>query len=222
MRQIFVGLFTEGTTDVRFLESIVRRTLEEMAFSDCKSQLSIEVTPIEIRKTGLTFVQQVLKAAEKSFLKGINLLCVHSDADQNKLDFVLNHKIIPAQNELTKQNEDVYCKLLLPLIPIQEMEAWMLADKKVLKDEMGTTKTDAELGFRSDIENIANPKEVIIRAVEIVRQDLPKKKRNQLAISELYLPVGQKLDLDTLEPLYAYQQFKKNIKNSFKILNVLY
>jgi hypothetical protein len=102
------------------------------------------------------------------------------------------------------------------------MEAWMLADKKVLKDEMGTTKTDAELGFRSDIENIANPKEVIIRAVEIVRQDLPKKKRNQLAISELYLPVGQKLDLDTLEPLYAYQQFKKNIKNSFKILNVLY
>jgi hypothetical protein len=118
MRQIFVGLFTEGTTDVRFLESIVRRTLEEMAFSDCKSQLSIEVTPIEIRKTGLTFVQQVLKAAEKSFLKGINLLCVHSDADQNKLDFVLNHKIIPAQNELTKQNEDVYCKLLLPLIPI--------------------------------------------------------------------------------------------------------
>ena len=64
MAQIFAGLFTEGSTDIIFLQNIVQKTLEAVAF-DCQGQLDIETLPLEIDKTGLTFTQQVLQAAKK-------------------------------------------------------------------------------------------------------------------------------------------------------------
>jgi len=39
MAQIFAGLFTEGNTDIRFLQSIIQKTLEAVAF-DCSGQLA--------------------------------------------------------------------------------------------------------------------------------------------------------------------------------------
>ena len=50
---ILAGLFTEGSTDVRFLSSVVERTLEEVAF-DCSGYIETKVEVININKTGLT------------------------------------------------------------------------------------------------------------------------------------------------------------------------
>lgn len=40
-RQIFIGLATEGTTDIRFLESIVHRTFEDIALNE--GQVDIDI-----------------------------------------------------------------------------------------------------------------------------------------------------------------------------------
>ena len=61
--QIFAGLFTEGNTDIRFLQSIVQKTLEAITF-ECSGQFDIELTPIKINKTGLGFIEQVLEASK--------------------------------------------------------------------------------------------------------------------------------------------------------------
>jgi len=42
-----------------------------------------------------------------------------------------------------------------------------------------------------------------------------------LTISELYLPIGQALDLEKLEVLSSYQDFKNNIKEAFRKLHLL-
>ena len=42
---ILAGLFTEGSTDVRFLSSVVQRTLDEVAF-DCTGDIETEVEAI--------------------------------------------------------------------------------------------------------------------------------------------------------------------------------
>ncbi|MEY4904604.1 MAG: hypothetical protein RLZZ292_2419 [Bacteroidota bacterium] len=222
MKQLFVGLFTEGTTDVQFLESIVQRTIEQVAF-ECTGQIETELKIIKIDKTGKDFVTQVLSASKKGMDDyGITLLCVQTDADQASLEPTYKNKIIPAQDKLSQQNEHDYCKVLAAIVPIQEVEAWMLADKSLLKIQIGTTKSDADLGIHRPPESIANPKEVIEAAIRIERQDLTKRRRKNLSIAELYLPIGQAMDLKTLATLPSYNNFQENIRAAFRTLHLLH
>ena len=40
MAQIFAGLFAEGSTDISFLQNVVQKTLEAIAF-ECSGQANI-------------------------------------------------------------------------------------------------------------------------------------------------------------------------------------
>ena len=51
-KQIFIGLATEGTTDVRFLESIVKRTFEDIALKECQQDIDIYIFVSETAKQG--------------------------------------------------------------------------------------------------------------------------------------------------------------------------
>lgn len=221
-QQLFAGLFTEGTSDIRFLQSIVQKTLESIAF-ECSGQIDIEVYPIEIAEKELNFKEQVLSASKKGIDEfGMQLLCVHRDADDISAKDTYRFKVNPAKEELEKQNPDEYCTVFVALVPIQEMEAWMLADKELLKKEIGTDKNDTILGIDNKPETIANPKEVIENAIRIAREGLTKKRRYSLNISHLYLPIGQSIDLSKLENLASYQDFKENVREAFRKLNLLH
>lgn len=111
---------------------------------------------------------------------------------------------------------------MVAIIPIQETEAWLLADKELLKQEIGTNKTDNELGINRQPEEIANPKEVIETAIRIARADMTRRRRSQLTITDLYLPIGQSVDLEKLELLSSYRDFKNNIREAFIQLNLLH
>lgn len=222
-KQIFAGLFTEGTTDVRFLESIVRKTLEDVAF-ECQGQIETEVKTIEINKTGLGFVEQVLLASKKGIDDyGIMVLCVHTDSDDDTDIRAMESKIIPTLKSLKEQDETWFCRILVSVIPVYMTEAWMLADKELLKSEIGTELSNFDLGIHPIPESIANPKETITNAIRIVQSDLTKRKRNRgLDISELYQIIGQKLELSQLENLESYRKFKDSLKSAFKELGFLH
>ena len=220
MAQIFAGFFSEGSTDVSFLKPIVEKTLVNIAF-DCHGQLDIELIPLNFNKTGLNFINQILDASKKGFEDfGMMILFVQTDADNRNLADTYTHKINPAINELTQQSELEYCKLLVAIVPIQETEAWMLADVELLKRQIGTQKTDAELQINRDPESIANPKEVIQNAIRIARQDLTKRRRRDLDISDLY-GMGQEMGLESLEKLSSFVDFKNNLRRAFIDLNLL-
>jgi Domain of unknown function (DUF4276) len=221
MAQIFAGLLVEGSTDTVFLQNIVQKTIESVAF-ECKGQIDIEVLPIEINKTGLNFPEQVITAAKKGMDDyGIQIICVHADADHTNSSNTYGYKINPAKAELSAQNPNEYCTILVALVPVREMEAWILADKELLKSEIGTTKSDTELGIHRAPESIANPKEVIESAIRIARADMTKKRRHTLTLLDLYLPLGVSMDMQKLEKLPSYQDFKSNIRNAFVALNLL-
>jgi hypothetical protein len=221
MAQLFAGLFTEGSTDTRFLHSIVQKTLEATAF-ECSGQFDIYVSPIEIDTTDLSFENQVLKASKKGMDElGISIICVHTDADNPSAIDTYENRIDKAKIELNNQNEADYCKILVAIVPIQETESWLLADKVLLKQEIGTNKTDNELGINRPPETISNPKEVISNAIRIAREGLTQRRRHDLTIADLYLPIGQSIDLSKLENLASYKDFKNNILTAFRQLNLL-
>ena len=220
MTQIFIGLLTEGTTDARFLEPIIEKTFVEIGFA-CKGTIDIAIFELSKQKK-LNFTEQVLAASKEGFENyGITVLCVQADADNKKLEDTYKNKIQPTIEELEKQNNEEFCKIIVPIVPIQETEAWLLADTQLLKNEIGTKKTDQELGINKFPENIANPKEVIENAIRIACQDMTKRRRNELSISELYLPVGNKIEIEKLEKLPSFQNFKENVKNAFRQIGLL-
>ena len=220
-KQIFIGLMGEGSTDNRFLKSIVKRTFEIIKF-ECFSDIDIyDVTELKT-ETRNTFIQEVLQASKKGVETfGMTILCVHTDADATNNVNTYQYKINPAQIELGKQSDADYCKNLVAIVPIQESESWMLADTILLKSEIGTDKTDNELGINKQPENISNPKEVIENAIRIARIEQTKRKRDSLTISDLYLPIGQSIDLEKLETLSSYQDFQENVREAFRKMNLL-
>lgn len=219
-KQIIIGLVTEGTTDIRFLESVVRRTFESVAF-ECDQDIDIFIHPLKTSKTGLSFVDYIKNASGDGITSfGIMTLAVHTDADRDTYDKRMDNKIHPAQNTLNALNDD-YCKLLTPVIPVRMIEAWMLADKKLLKSEIGTTISDNDLGINRNPETIADPKQVIEEAIRIATADLSKR-RKKLSISELYAIIGDTVSIVELEKLDSYRKFQEAVRNTYRALNYMH
>lgn len=217
---LLTGLFTEGTTDIRFLESVVKTTLENLAI-ECSGYIETELEIIKIEKTGLSFNQQVLKAAEKAKNDfEILILFIHTDSDNRDDSNVFNNKIIPAQELIKQQEEDTVCKKIVAIIPIQMTESWMLVDKELLKNEIGIEGSDSELGIHRHPEEISDPKAVIENIIRISKENQVKRKRNKgLTIADLYQIIGQKTDVSKLEKLDSYMKFKNSLIEKLRELN---
>jgi hypothetical protein len=220
MNILIIGFTSEGSTDVRFLESIIRRTFEAVA---CECEGDIQIYDVQHLPTeGNTFTDEVLRAAQKAENNGVMVLCVHADADDDIDANVQKNKIKPAFEAVAMQNERL-CKNLVAIIPVRMTEAWMLADKELLKQEIGTHKSDSELGLARRAETIADPKAAIENAIRITFEDSTRRKRNRsLDISELYLPMGQKLSLEKLALLPSYVKFRNAVREAFVKLNYLH
>ena len=218
-RQMIIGFTTEGNTDVRFLESIVQRSFESIAF-ECDGQ--IEVLPVQyIEKQTGDFTEVVKLYAQQAAERGIMVLCVHCDADERTDTGTFKHRIEPAFTVICNTEGRSLCKTLVPIVPVVMTEAWMLCDTELLKAEIGTDKSDVDLGIDRFPEEYNDPKECIQNAIRIGRQGFTKRRRGDLRISELYLPIGQQLSLSRLETLPSYRKFKEAVRYAFKEWNYL-
>jgi len=127
IHQVIIGFATEGITDVRFLSSVIQRSFEDVAF-ECKCQ--IEILPIQhIERQSGDFVSVVQQYAYKADEMGVMVLCIHSDADATSDRHTFARKIRPAFTAVEKTNEQKVCRNLLPVVPVQMTEAWMLSDR---------------------------------------------------------------------------------------------
>ncbi|SDL79457.1 DUF4276 family protein [Chryseobacterium taihuense] len=218
-RQLFIGLISEGSTDTRFLYSVIERTIKQIIFDfGGVTEISIE----ELKKDfGKNFSNQVIDANlnyQKESL--INILLVHSDADHKDDSKVLNEKFIPLFENI-KLNDEVMCKEIVPVIPVYMIESWMLADIDLFLDEISTNKTKSELGLNGNPERFTNPKNKIKEALHIINQEKPKKRRKDLQINDLYQIIGQKIEIDKLINLNSFDKFYKQVSESLQKLNYI-
>ncbi len=96
----------------------------------------------------------------------------------------------------------------------------MIADRELLKSEIGIDKTYAELGIHLNPERLKNPKNIIEEIIRLSKEDLTKRRRNNgLNISDLYQIMGQKVELSELEKLPSYLKFKNSLIIKLKELN---
>ncbi|MEN0003294.1 MAG: DUF4276 family protein [Bacteroidota bacterium] len=218
-RQLIIGLIGEGKTDYRFLNSIIRRTYEELAF-DCVGDVEI-LSVQNIKIDSDTFPEYVFNAAKKAYQElGVMILCVHTDADAKSDNDIFDQKINPAIDKVLNEGGEEVCRIIVPIVPITMTESWMLADEDLLKDEIGTNQSLAVLGITNKPEHISNPKE---KLKEVIRAAFAKHKgrRKQLNIAELYLPIGQKAKLEKLRALTSFKKFEESAREALIKMNYL-
>lgn len=217
---VTIGFSTEGTTDKRFLGSIIKNTFEEVAMN-CEGLIEIfEPEHIDFPK-GDGFVEGVKKLSKIAFDKGIYILCIHTDADNRSDIDAFTNKINPAVEAVNLIENENICKNIVAIVPIQMTEAWMLADKLLFKEEINTDFSDNDLGINKEAETIFNPKSVIENAIRISQEHLPQR-RQKLTIADIYQPIGQKISIATLDNLSSFQKFKFSVVDAFRKLNYLH
>lgn len=182
-KQIIIAFATEGTTDKLFLESIIKRTFENIALNESTQDIEI-FDPISLEKIPGKIEEKALNYAKKAIEKGAMIFCFHVDADDSQDQNTFNNSINPAFDAILNSNKDL-CKNLVAIVPIHMTEAWMLADKELLKRELGIKKNDQELGITKKPEEFTNPKETIENVIKIVKKEFPKRRRSTLNISRL-------------------------------------
>ncbi len=220
IRQVVIGFVTEGTTDTRFLGNIIQRSFEDAAF-ECKGQ--IEILPVQHiqKETGLEFADTIRACARKAWEIGVMILCVHTDADGKDDSTVFKYKFNPLFEQVKSWSHKKYCQNLVVVVPVQMTEAWMLADTQLLRDEIGTDKSQVELGIHKKPEEYADPKEVIKNAIIISRHKETRRRRRDLKIDELYSSIGQKLNLTALTTLKSYRKFRDSIIDAYQTLGYM-
>ncbi|MBX7221409.1 MAG: DUF4276 family protein [Blastocatellia bacterium] len=203
-----IGIMTEGRTDTRFLLPLVERTFEKVAY-ECPQIIEVyPATLIDAAKED--FATMVLQAAQKASQEHCMVLCVHTDADEITDERAFDSKIQPAFEEVVRvaDSNNNICQNLVPIVPVQMTEAWLLADTQLLKREInGTHKSDSELGIHRPPQSYPDPKETIREAIRRVAVELPKKRRNDIQIADLYQPIGEKITLDKLSQVPSFQKF---------------
>ena len=221
MYQLLTGLIAEGNTDVRFLKSVINNSMLDISH-DCNRQIQLFDIRV-IKAEGASFVEKMLaasSAASKQF--GLTILCIHADSDDRTIQSVIDNKFNPFFYELEKKNDSEFCKHIVPTIPIQMIESWMLADRDLLKELINAVgMRDVDLGIERSPESYANPKETIENAIRIASAHLPKKRRDSIMISDLYETLGNRLSLDKLRLIPSFKHFESNVRIVFRDLGLL-
>jgi len=211
MQQLEIAYLSEGETDVRFLRAIIRRTFEDILQREGKVPIEV-LEPTNFGKGNLEHVQEI-----HDQLVGYRLICIHTDADAREETKAFQERIQPLINELRRLG-GVQQKALevVPIVPVQMTEAWMLADKALLKEEIQTTKNDQVLKLNIRPELPADPKVVIEEAIRLADA------QDRVQIGELYEPLGQIIALEKLKHLPSYKRFYERAVNGIRQLNLIH
>lgn len=217
--QLFVGYTFEGTTDKSFFKSIIERTISDILC--CYGNKDVEIKLIPFNKDGDKFVEQSINSIKKGFIENsTDIFFIHSDADDSTNSVVMNSKFNPLFEKITEFDELKECAIV-PIIPIYMTESWMLADFDLFKKEIITNKTKSQLNLSGNSEQFSNPKLRIVEALRVTNNELPKKRRKDLSISDLYQIIGQKIEIRKLLTLESYKEFYINSFAVLKKLNLI-
>lgn len=221
-KQLFIGLVAEGPTDIRFLQNVVQRTFEDVAYNECAQEVEILTYELQNVGKGGSFADLVENAAFEGVRQlGAMTIVVHTDSDCDTYEERFEHKFQPAITRLTAfEADDNYCTVLTPLIAVRMIEGWILADKQLFKAEINTSMSDSDLGIARDPETISDPKRIISDAIRISSIGQPKR-RKELSIADLYAPIGAKISLDALNRLPSYRKFRACVEDTFRELHYI-
>jgi Domain of unknown function (DUF4276) len=218
MNALVSSFWGEGISDERFLPVIAQRVIETLLKSCAQGEWEI-YEPIVLRTKADNFVAQVLDVAQQSM--GYSILFVHTDADaRSEADKAMPNKIEPATHALLSTNKDLYCHNLVPVVPVVKIENWKLADGDALREALGVSLSDEEMGLNISIEVLeqrGSSKEMLREILRLA------KLRSRFApdLEDLDAALAKKIRLDVLCKLNSFSRFIERLKYRLAEQNII-
>lgn len=184
MRYLSAGLIGEGSTDDRFLPGLLTRALEDICLTEFTDEVEVaDVRPLRSR-TGPHNLDEVMALVDEQY-GSFGIVFFHRDQGPSR-ERLEREWLTPLRSRWVSRAER-----LVPVVPVRETEAWMLADGVALRGALGVTWPDHEIGVpRSarEVERIADPKVPLRRLGQRVGRSIEDHYLEQLA-SRVSLPV---------------------------------
>jgi hypothetical protein len=201
-RWLGLALFAEGPTDHRFLDELLRRTVEHLLVDGGHA---VDLSPVQrlpLFPCPTTRAERI--ATGSVALQGaFHLLFVHADGAGDP-QLARSERIVPGIEAMhTSLGDDG--RRGVAVVPIRETEAWALADVDCLRRVLGTRLSAVELGVpesANELENLANPKATFAQVVRLAR---PGRRGRRRPASASFLDlIGQQARLSELARLSAF------------------
>ncbi len=208
---VTIAYLGEGLTDQRFLGVLIERTFRAIVAEASVDLLVVD--PCFAGKSSLKHLENCL-----ADIIGFTVICIHADADKVSSNRAMQERVQPLIDIILSRDTN---QPIVPIIPIRMTEAWMLADQEAFKNELVTDKSYSELGIKTAVESIANPKAAIETAIRIIDKELPAKQRGQTEIGNLYEELANTISLTELQRLPSYQQFQGAARQALIQANLL-
>lgn len=192
------ALVREGPSDDG-LAVLVRKVLQAAVLD---AGVSVVGDPLSFGTAPSDQVRAVMDDAARP-----DLLFVHKDADSR--DHTHIQGVIEDAAELYA---DPSC--VVPVIPVQETEAWAMVDEELIMDVVGSraepSRDALALPPLRRIEDTASPKEVLLEAlIRATKDSAREKKRTHKRFSSLRLSIFENLEIDgPLSQLPSWQRFR--------------
>jgi hypothetical protein len=223
MMTLVLALYAEGRTDERFLPIIIQRTTEQILAKHGRATVDV-LKPIvingNINHKFSTRAERILEAARKA--AGYDALIVHADADFPTPIHAMNERIKPGF-ELIHKTKKFKPRHLVPMIPVQKTEAWMLSDPEALRIVIGTDIPVMELGLpvrAKRVETDVSPKETLHNVLRTVLAHRSRRRR-RIRLGMIYEPLAQQISLERLRLVPSYAQFVHDLTQTFTALHLL-
>ncbi len=219
MRYLGLALYAEGTSDYSFLAPLLHRACEDLCLQLVREL--VEVGPVvaltEPRDAKGRSRDRRISAAAKKQLGAWDILFVHADGGGDP-DKARRERVAPALERL----RDEYGERGrgVAVVPVRELEAWALVDGDALREALGTSLSDADLGLpRPDLaERESDPKGRLAQAFLASGIRRPARGSGE----DPYLAmIAEQVSLEALRKLSAFGALEEDLKRALEGLGIV-
>ena len=203
-QQIIIAFCGEGRTDHYALPHLLRRIVEDILISrnaDFEVVQPLEYPLSSLNGQGVT--NQYRSLASRA--AGAHLICVHHDAGSLPLQERRRQNFEPGVAAVVEP-EGMRRAVFIPVIPVREMEAWLLADTAAIESVIGDIPPNVPLpASHRGVERLEDPKRILSTIIEAQTRRLSDH-------AALLMALAEELDLQTLSALPAVQSLRRELE----------
>lgn len=197
-RPLVPGLVAEGRTDEAFLGPLIYRQLGTLLAARHGGEIDLAQTQVGGCHTIRDFRSVVSAVAD--LIDDCHVVFVHNDHNErDKAVRVVEHLEVVTRSAA-----------VLPVVPVRETEAWLLADRSVWRRLRGG-RADVLPSRPRDVERVSDPKSMLDQA-------LPVRSGSRLQFFEY---VGNRIELAALSSVPAYRRWLADTERALKGLGYL-
>lgn len=198
-RPLVPGLLAENRTDERFLGAVVFRQVT--ALTEKVARHVVDVAKTQIGECWTIKDADRVCEAVAELADDCHLICVHNDHNERG----------KAEKVVQILREQGLAIPVIPLVPVRETEAWLLADRDVWAGLPGSDTSGLPVRPR-DVEKISDPKPVL---------DAVRPRSGRRTRADYFDYIGQNVDLDVLAQIPAYADWVAETEEALKGLGYL-